>query len=212
VKIFADTANVQELRRVAHIIDGVTTNPTLISKENRPLKELVAEICQIVDGPVNVESIATKENEIVEEAHKLSATHRNIVVKIPLADEGLKAVKRLSREGVKTNVTLIFSANQALLAAKAGATYVSPFIGRLDDVGQEGMTVVEDIMTIFSNYNFQTQVIVASVRHPIHVLQAALIGAPIVTAPFAVIQNMLNHPLTDIGVEKFMKDWEKVKK
>lgn len=212
MKIFADTANVQELRRVAHIIDGVTTNPTLISKENRPLKELVAEICQIVDGPVNVESIATKENEIVEEAHKLSATHRNIVVKIPLADEGLKAVKRLSREGVKTNVTLIFSANQALLAAKAGATYVSPFIGRLDDVGQEGMTVVEDIMTIFSNYNFQTQVIVASVRHPIHVLQAALIGAPIVTAPFAVIQNMLNHPLTDIGVEKFMKDWEKVKK
>jgi transaldolase len=212
VKIFADTANVQELRRVAHIIDGVTTNPTLISKENRPLKELVAEICQIVDGPVNVESIATKENEIVEEAHKLSATHRNIVVKIPLADEGLKAVKRLSREGVKTNVTLIFSANQALLAAKAGATYVSPFIGRLDDVGQEGMTVVEDIMTIFSNYNFQTQVIVASVRHPIHVLQAALIGAPIVTAPFAVIQNMLNHPLTDVGVEKFMKDWEKVKK
>jgi transaldolase len=165
-----------------------------------------------VDGPVNVESIATKENEIVEEAHKLSATHRNIVVKIPLSDEGLKAVKRLSREGVKTNVTLIFSANQALLAAKAGATYVSPFIGRLDDVGQEGMTVVEDIMTIFSNYNFQTQVIVASVRHPIHVLQAALIGAPIVTAPFAVIQNMLNHPLTDIGVEKFMKDWEKVKK
>jgi transaldolase len=212
VKIFADTANVQELRRVAHIIDGVTTNPTLISKENRALKELVIEICQIVDGPVNVEGMATKENEIVEEAHKLSAIHRNIVVKIPLADEGLKAVKRLSREGVKTNVTLIFSANQALLAAKAGATYVSPFIGRLDDVGQEGMTVVEDIMTIFSNYDFQTQVIVASVRHPIHVLQAALIGAPIVTVPFAVIQNMLNHPLTAVGVEKFTKDWEKGKK
>jgi transaldolase len=212
VKIYADTANVEELRRVAHLIDGVTTNPTLISKENRPLKELVAEICQVVDGPVNVEAISTKENEIVEEARKLSAIHRNIVVKIPLADEGLKAVKRLSREGVKTNVTLVFSPNQALLAAKAGATYVSPFIGRLDDVGQEGMAIIEDIMTIFSNYEFQTQLIVASVRHPIHVLQAALIGAPIVTAPFAVIRNMLNHPLTDVGVEKFMKDWEKVKK
>lgn len=212
MKIYADTANVEELRRVAHLIDGVTTNPTLISKENRPLKELVAEICQVVDGPVNVEAISTKENEIVEEARKLSAIHRNIVVKIPLADEGLKAVKRLSREGVKTNVTLVFSPNQALLAAKAGATYVSPFIGRLDDVGQEGMAIIEDIMTIFSNYEFQTQLIVASVRHPIHVLQAALIGAPIVTAPFAVIRNMLNHPLTDVGVEKFMKDWEKVKK
>lgn len=212
MKIFADTASVQELRKVAHLIDGVTTNPTLLSKENRPLKELIAEICQIVDGPVNVEAIAAKENEIVEEAHRLSATHRNIVVKIPLSDEGLKAVKRLSQEGVKTNVTLVFSANQALLAAKAGATYVSPFIGRLDNVGQEGMAVIEDIMTIFSNYNFQTQVIVASVRHPIHVLQAALIGAPIATVPFAVIQNMLNHPLTDVGVGKFLKDWEKVKK
>jgi transaldolase len=212
VKIFADTANLDELRKVAHIIDGVTTNPTLISKENRPLGELIDEICQVVDGPVNVEALSTKENEIVEEARKLSKIHRNIVVKIPLSDEGLKAVKRLSREGVNTNVTLAFSANQALLAAKAGATYVSPFIGRLDDVGQEGMALIEDIMTIFSNYNFQTQVIVASVRHPVHVLQAALIGAPIATVPFAVIQSMLKHPLTDVGVERFLKDWEKVKK
>lgn len=212
MKIFADTANLDELRKVAHIIDGVTTNPTLISKENRPLGELIDEICQVVDGPVNVEALSTKENEIVEEARKLSKIHRNIVVKIPLSDEGLKAVKRLSREGVNTNVTLAFSANQALLAAKAGATYVSPFIGRLDDVGQEGMALIEDIMTIFSNYNFQTQVIVASVRHPVHVLQAALIGAPIATVPFAVIQSMLKHPLTDVGVERFLKDWEKVKK
>ena len=210
MKIFADTANLDELRKVAHIIDGVTTNPTLICKENRPADELIAEICRLVDGPVNVEAVCAKENEIVEEARKLSKTHRNIVVKIPLSDEGLKAVKRLSREGVNTNVTLTFSANQALLAAKAGATYVSPFIGRLDDVSEYGMDVIRDIISIYDNYGIETEVIAASIRHPLHVVEAALAGADIATIPYKVLDLLLKHPLTDIGIEKFLADWKKV--
>ncbi|MFH1422681.1 MAG: fructose-6-phosphate aldolase [Planctomycetota bacterium] len=212
MKIFADTANVDELRKVAHIIDGVTTNPSLMAKENKKLDDLVNEICEIVDGPISVEAVSTKENDIINEARKLSLIHPNIVVKIPMTEEGIRAVKKLSLEDIKTNVTLVFSANQALLAAKAGATYVSPFIGRLDDIGQEGMTIIDDIMSIYFNYDFETQVIVASVRHPIHVLEAALIGAPVATVPFAVIQKMFTHSLTDVGIEKFLKDWEKVKK
>jgi len=214
MKIFIDTANLDEIKELASwgVIDGVTTNPTLVAKSGRSFKEIVKEIFDIVDGPISLEAISTKADDMVKEARNLAKIHKNVVVKIPMTSDGLKAVKILSKEGIKTNVTLVFSSNQALLAAKAGATYVSPFIGRLDDIGKEGMKIVEEIMDIFKNYDFKTQVIVASIRHPIHVIQAARLGAHIATVPPDVIKKMVGHSLTDVGIDKFLKDWEKVKK
>ncbi len=214
MKIFVDTANLDEIRELASwgVIDGVTTNPTLVAKSGRSFKEIVKEIFDIIDGPISLEAISTKAEEIIKEARNLAKIHKNVVVKIPMTPDGLKAVKILSKEGIKTNVTLVFSSNQALLAAKAGATYVSPFIGRLDDIGKEGMKVIEEIMDIFNNYKMETQVIVASIRHPIHVIQAARLGAHIATVPPDVIKKMVGHSLTDVGIDKFLKDWEKVKK
>ncbi len=214
MKIFLDTANIEEIKEANSwgIIDGITTNPTLMAKEKREYDEIVKEIVAIVDGPISAEAMCGKCDDIVKEARALSKIHKNIVVKIPMTTEGLKAVKKLSAEGVKTNVTLVFSPNQALLAAKAGATYVSPFIGRLDDIGAHGMDIIEQIMKVYRNYNFKTQVIVASVRHPIHVLQAAMIGADIATVPFEVLKKMTQHSLTDVGIEKFKCDYEKLPK
>jgi transaldolase len=211
MKFFIDTANIEEIKK-AHalgMVDGVTTNPSLIAKENRPFEELLQEICELVDGPVNGEVVSVEAEGMVEEGRKLAAFHANIVVKIPMTTEGLKAVKILSSENIKTNVTLIFSSMQALMAAKAGASYVSPFVGRLDDISQVGMDLVSDIMNIYGNYGYETEVIVASVRNPIHVVEAALIGADIATIPYKVIAQLAKHPLTDIGMEKFLADWEK---
>ena len=214
MKIFLDTANVEQIREAASwgIIDGVTTNPSLIAKEGRDFKEVVKEICEIVNGSISAEVISLDADGMVEEARELAKIHKNIVIKIPMTVEGLKAVKRLSAEGIKTNVTLVFSANQALLAMKAGATYVSPFVGRLDDIGHVGMDLVAQVMDIIDNYGFETEVIVASVRHPTHVLEAALLGAHIATVPYAVLEKMVKHPKTDEGIDRFLKDWEKVPK
>lgn len=213
MKFFIDTANVEEIRKAwdVGVIDGVTTNPSLISKENREPVGLLREICGIVDGPVSAEAVSLSAGEMIKEAGVLAGIHKNIVVKIPMTEEGLKAVKKLSAAGIKTNVTLVFSSGQALLAAKAGATYVSPFVGRLDDIGHPGMDLIRDMIDIFDNYMFRTEVIVASIRNPLHVLDAARIGAHIATIPYSVITQLLKHPLTDIGIEKFLKDWEKVK-
>ena len=214
MKLFIDTANINEIREAnaIGIIDGVTTNPTLIAKEGRDFIAVVKEICSIVDGPVSAEVISLKCDEMVREAHSLAAIHKNIVVKIPLIAEGLKAAKILSKEGIKTNLTLCFSPTQALLAAKAGATYVSPFIGRLDDISLTGMDLIRDIKTIFTNYCFKTQIIVASVRNPLHVLDAAKIGADIATVPYNTLMALIKHPLTDIGIERFLKDWQSAAK
>jgi len=219
MKIFVDTADLDEIRELASwgIVDGVTTNPTLVARSGRSFKEIIDEIFDIVDGPISLEVVSEKANDMVKEAEnlvsKISEKHRkNIAIKIPINPEGLKAVKVLSKKGIQTNVTLIFSANQALLAAKAGATFVSPFIGRLDDIGQEGMQIVEEIMEIFINYDIETEVIVASIRHPIHVIDAARIGADIATIPPGIIRKMVKHSLTDVGIEKFLTDWGKVKK
>ena len=214
MKIFLDTANIEHIRLAASwgVVDGVTTNPTLIAREGKKFEPVVKEICSIVDGPISAEAISEDSEGMVKEAKELSGIHKNIVVKIPMTSEGLKAVRILKKDGVKTNVTLVFSANQALLAAKAGATYVSPFIGRLDDAGQEGMQLIEEIVTIFKNYDFETEVIVASIRHPLHVVEAAQIGADIATVPFGVLQKMLKHPLTDAGIKRFLDDWKKVPK
>ncbi|MCD6461371.1 MAG: fructose-6-phosphate aldolase [Thermoplasmata archaeon] len=214
MKIFLDTANVEHIREAASwgIVDGVTTNPSLIAREGRDFRTVVKEICEIVDGPISAEVVSEDAEGMIREARELAAIHKNIVIKIPMTPEGLKAVKRLETEGIRTNVTLVFSANQALLAAKAGASYVSPFIGRLDDSGDEGMRIIEEITAIFRNYDFKTEIIVASVRHPIHVVQAAMLGADICTVPYAVLQKMVKHPLTDVGIERFLKDWEKVPK
>ncbi len=211
MKFFIDTANIEEIKK-AHalgMVDGVTTNPSLIAKENRPFEELLQEICELVDGPVNGEVVSIDAEGMVEEGRKLAAFHPNIVVKIPMTTEGLKAVKILSSENIRTNVTLIFSSMQALMAAKAGASYVSPFVGRLDDISQVGMDLVNDIMNIYGNYGYETEVIVASIRNPIHVVEAALMGADIATIPYKVIEQLAKHPLTDIGMEKFLADWEK---
>lgn len=194
------------------MISGVTTNPSLIAREGRDFARVVREITAIVDGPISAEAVSTEASAMVTEARQLAAVHPNIVVKIPMNAEGLKAVKVLSGEGIKTNVTLVFSANQALLAALAGAAYVSPFVGRLDDVGYNGMELIEQIMAIFSNYGIETEVIAASIRHPVHVTEAALAGSDIATVPYKVIMQMLDHPLTDIGIKKFLADWEKVPK
>lgn len=214
MKLFIDTANINEVREAnaLGIIDGVTTNPTLIAKEGKDFLAVIKEICAIVDGPISAEAVSLKSEDIIREAVSLSKLHKNVVVKIPLMAEGLKAAKRLSQDGVKTNLTLCFSPTQALLAAKAGATYVSPFIGRLDDISQVGMDLIRNIKTIFSNYNFKTQIIVASVRNPLHVLDAALAGADIATVPYNVLMSLAKHPLTDIGIERFLKDWQSVPK
>jgi transaldolase len=219
MKIFVDTANLDEIRELASwgVIDGVTTNPTLVAKSGRSFSEIVEEIFDIVDGPISLEVMSEKADDMVKEAKdlvsKIPQKHRkNIAIKIPMTAEGLKATKMLKKEGIKTNVTLVFSANQALLAAKAGATFVSPFIGRLDDIGKEGMKVIEEIMEIFTNYDIETEVIVASIRHPIHVIQAARLGADIATIPPEVIRKMVKHSLTDAGIQSFLKDWQKVKK
>lgn len=214
MKFFIDTANIDEIKEAAAlgILDGVTTNPSLVSKEGKDFRKLLDEILKIVDGPVSAEVIATDYEGIVKEGRDLAKIHKNIVVKIPLIKEGLKACKTLTGEGIKVNVTLCFSPNQAILAAKAGATYISPFVGRLDDISMSGMDLISQIVQIYRNYNYKTQVLVASVRHPLHVVESALIGADVCTIPFDVIKKMFNHPLTDIGLEKFLSDWKKLKK
>ncbi len=214
MKIFIDTANIKEIKEAVNlgVIDGVTTNPSLIAKENKPAQELLKEICSVVSGPVSAEVIALDSEGMVSEARILTKLAKNIVIKIPLTKEGLKAVKILSQEGIKTNVTLCFSAAQSLLAAKAGANYISPFVGRLDDIASVGMDLIADIKTIYRNYNFKTEIIVASVRNPIHVVDAALIGADIATIPFTVIEQLTKHPLTDIGIQRFLDDYKKIPK
>jgi len=214
MKFFIDTADVNEIREAnaLGVLDGVTTNPTLVAKSGRNFIEVLKEITEIVDGPISAEVVSLDHEGMIREAVELAAIHPNIVVKVPMTPEGLKAVKALHGKGIKTNVTLIFSPLQALLAAKAGASYVSPFVGRLDDISQDGMGIVEEIRTIFDNYGYEAEIIVASVRNPIHVLNAALIGADIATIPYSVIAQLSKHPLTDIGIEKFLKDWEKVPK
>jgi transaldolase len=213
MKFFIDTANVDEIRKTweVGVIDGVTTNPSLISKENRNPIDLLKEICSIVEGPVSAEAMSLKSDEMVKEAEELAKIHENIIVKIPMTEDGLRAVKRLSAAGIRTNVTLIFSPAQSLLAAKAGATYVSPFVGRLDDISHAGMEIVKDIQNIYENYLFDTEIIVASIRNPLHVVEAAKMGADIATIPYSVITQLIKHPLTDIGIDRFLKDWEKVK-
>ncbi|WP_434578187.1 fructose-6-phosphate aldolase [Thermoanaerobacterium thermosaccharolyticum] len=213
MKFFIDTANVDEIREANKlgVISGVTTNPSLIAKEGRDFIEVVKEITTIVDGPISAEVISTDSEGMVKEARELAKIHKNIVIKIPMTAEGLKAVNTLSKEGIKTNVTLVFSATQALLAARAGATYVSPFVGRLDDISTDGMSLISQIVQIFRNYGIKTEIIVASVRTPMHVLEAAKLGADIATVPYKVIMQMVKHPLTDIGIEKFINDWKNAK-
>ena len=214
MKFFIDTANVAEIKE-AHsmgMVDGVTTNPSLIAKEGRDFVEIIQEICGIVDGPISAEVIALDAPGMIAEARDLAKIHKNIVVKIPMTVDGLKAVRVLSEEGIRTNVTLIFSPLQALMAAKAGATYVSPFVGRLDDLSQDGMVLVEQVVDIFDNYGYETEVIVASVRNPIHVLESALMGAHIATIPFNVLGKLASHPMTDKGIRSFLDDWNKRKK
>ena len=212
MKFFLDTANLDEIRDAAStgILDGITTNPTLISKEGNTFEDQLIKICSLVDGPVSAETVSRDAAGMIEEAHHLAKLHRNIVVKCPMTKEGLKATKILSGERIRVNVTLVFSAPQAIMAAKACAYFVSPFVGRLDDVGQSGMDLIRDIVTIFNNYEYKTEVLVASIRNPIHLVQAALMGADICTMPAKVFDQLLKHPLTDKGVEQFLKDWEKV--
>lgn len=214
MKLFLDSANLNEIRDAAAmgLIDGVTTNPSLVAKEGRPFAQLIADICRIVDGPISAEVTAVDAEGIVREGRELVKIHHNVVVKVPLIPEGLKAVRQLSREGIKTNVTLCFSSTQALLAAKAGASFISPFVGRLDDISEQGMDVIKQIVTIYRNYGFSTQVLVASVRHPLHVVEGAMLGAHVATMPYAVLMQLAKHPLTDIGLKKFLADWEKLPK
>ncbi len=213
MKFFIDTANLDEIKEAAElgVLDGVTTNPSLVAKEKYDItfKELIAEICRTVPGPVSAEVVSIDTDGMLREAHELVKIADNVVVKIPLLKDGLKAVRKLKSEGIKTNVTLCFSATQALLAAKAGASYISPFVGRLDDISEDGMELVEQIIAIYHNYGYDTEVLVASVRHPMHVVQAALMGADIATMPFKVIEQLAKHPLTDMGLERFLADWKK---
>lgn len=206
MELFIDTANLDEIRDMAWLVDGVTTNPSLIAREKASLEETIAEICSIVDGPISAEVMSVGADDMVREARPLARIHSNVVIKIPMTEEGLKAVRVLSRERIRTNVTLVFSANQALLAAKCGASFVSPFVGRVDDVGGSGVDLVSDILDVFRNYDFATETIVASVRHPRHVFEAAALGADIATVPHAVLKQLFRHPLTDAGVERFLKD------
>jgi transaldolase len=213
MKFFIDTANVNEIREAEAlgILDGVTTNPSLIAKEGKPFKDTILEICSIVNGPVSVEVTALDQKGMLDQAHEFAKWHKNVVIKLPTTREGVKACKVLSSEGIKTNLTLCFSPTQALLVAKAGATYVSPFVGRLDDISQDGMQVIRDIVLIYQNYDYTTQVLTASVRHPMHVVEAAKAGSHVATIPWKVLDQMFNHPLTDKGLAAFLKDWEKVK-
>lgn len=210
MKLFIDTANVDEIREINDwgVICGVTTNPSLIAKEGRDFKEVVQEITEIVDGPISAEVIDLESDGMVKEAEELAKLHKNIVIKIPMTKEGLKAVKELSSRGIKTNVTLVFSANQAMLAARAGATYVSPFVGRMDDIGNPGIEIVKDIAGIFDIHDIKTQIIAASIRHPQHVMEVAKAGADIATIPYKIFESMIKHPMTDKGIERFLKDWE----
>ncbi len=214
MKFFIDTANLEEIKKGVDMgmVDGVTTNPSLIARENKPFEDILRDIVAVVDGPISAEVVSLEADGMIEEAKKLAAMSDKIVIKIPMIMEGIKAVKQLTALGIKTNVTLVFSAAQALLAAKAGATYVSPFVGRLDDIGTPGMELIAEIMSIFRNYGYQTEVIVASVRSPQHVMDSAAIGADIATIPLKVIEQLAKHPLTDIGIEQFLADWEKRKK
>jgi transaldolase len=212
MKFFLDTANLGQITEAASwgILDGVTTNPTLVSREDEPFEVLIKKICETVEGPVSVESVSTIADDIIPEARELAKLADNVVVKVPINIEGLKAIKVLAQEGIPVNTTLIFNPMQALMAAKAGARYVSPFVGRLDDIGHDGLELVDQIVTIFNNYGFDTEVIVASIRHPLHVIESAMMGADIATIPFDAFAKLIKHPLTDIGMEKFLKDWEKV--
>ena len=214
MKFFIDTANIEEIREAnaMGVLDGVTTNPSLVAKEGRDFMEVLAEIVEIVDGPISAEVTATDFETIMKEARKLAAFHKNIVVKIPIITEGLKAIKACAEEGIRVNTTLCFSSNQALLAAKAGAYIISPFLGRLDDVGADGMDLIREIRAIYDNYGFATEILAASIRSPLHVTEAALSGADIATIPLSIIRQLIKHPLTDIGLEKFMADWDKLQK
>ncbi len=214
MKFFIDTADINEIKTaVAYgLVDGVTTNPSLVSKTGKDLMTVLKEICDVVEGPINAEVVSTKSSDMVKEGKQLAQIHPNIVIKIPMCLEGLKATRTLSQAGLRVNMTLIFSPLQALIAAKAGAAYVSPFIGRLDDISQVGMDLVDQIVTIFDNYEFDAEIIVASIRNPVHVLEAALLGADIATIPFSVLEQLTKHPLTDIGIERFLADWKKVPK
>ncbi len=211
MKLFIDTANIEDIKSAASmgLLDGVTTNPSLVAREKRPFRELILEICELVNGPVSAEVISLETEGMITEARELHKIHPNIVCKIPMTKAGVQAVKVLEDEGIRVNVTLVFSPLQALLAAKAGASFVSPFIGRLDDIGHHGMKLVEQILTIHDNYEFDTEVIVASIRHPLHVVEAALLGADISTVPFKVLEQFTRHPLTDVGIERFLSDWKK---
>ena len=213
MKFFIDTANINEIREAEAlgILDGVTTNPSLVAKEGKPFKETILAICNLVNGPVSVEVVATEKDGMLREAHEFAKWHKNVVIKLPTTRDGVKACKALAGEGIKVNMTLCFSPNQALLVAKAGATYVSPFIGRLDDISQDGMKLIRDVVQIYKNYGYSTQVLTASVRHPMHVVDAALAGSHVATIPWKVLDMMFNHPLTDKGLAAFLKDWEKVK-
>jgi transaldolase len=214
MRIFIDTANIEEIEKAAQlgVLDGVTTNPSLLAKEKGNYKEILHRICEIVDGPVSAEVTALDVKGMLAEAEDLSKIHKNIIIKVPVTSEGLMATKQLSEKGVEVNMTLCFSPLQALLAAKAGAAYISPFVGRLDDVSHDGMDLIETIVQIYDNYGFETNVLVASIRHPLHIVDAALLGADVVTVPFKVIEQMIQHPLTDVGIKKFLADWDKVKK
>jgi transaldolase len=214
MKIFIDTGDIGEIREAVAMgaIDGVTTNPSLLAKAGKPIKKAIAEICEVVDGPISAEVLATTTKEILDEGRELAKIHPNVVVKVPLIVDGLKAVRQLKSEGIRSNVTLCFSAPQALLAAKAGAGFISPFVGRLDDVAEDGMQLIQQIVTIYKNYKYDTEVLVASVRHPIHVVQAAMIGAHVATIPFKVITQLAKHPLTDIGLKKFLEDGKSIPK
>ncbi len=212
MKFFIDSANINEIKEAASlgILDGVTTNPSLVAKEGKDFKKLLTEICAIVDGPISAEVVSTDFDGMMKEARDLAKIHKNIVIKVPLIREGLKAVKALKSEGIRTNVTLCFSPNQALMAAKAGAYFISPFIGRLDDISTNGMELIRQVVTIYKNYSYPTEVLVASVRHPLHVVEAAMIGAHVCTIPFKVIDQLIKHPLTDLGLERFLADWKKL--
>lgn len=211
--LFIDSANVDEIREVSEwgVISGVTTNPSLIAKEGRNFHQVVQEICSIVDGPISAEVVSLKAEDMLPEAENLAAIHPNVIIKVPMTEEGLKAVYLLAKKGIRTNVTLIFSANQALLAARAGASFVSPFVGRIDDVGQDGLEVVADTVQVFAQHGLETEIIAASIRHPLHVLDAAKVGADIATIPYGILKKMVRHPLTDVGIQSFLKDWETVK-
>ncbi len=214
MKFFIDTADVKEIEKYASwgVVDGVTTNPSLMSKQSLSFLDAVKKICEIVDGPISVEVTATNSEEMIKQAEEYSAMHKNIVIKVPCDAEGLKVISALKKKGIKTNATLVFSANQGLLCAKAGASYISPFVGRLDDIGQDGMELISELADIIDNYEFDTEIIVASIRHPRHVTDAALLGAHVATIPPEILEKLIKHPKTDEGIEKFLKDWEKVSK